>query len=297
MNILNKFLEKSSVYQWGIGLATGDIKEVIRKKQLNLNFNWLPQDNKMHFIADPFIFKNKQGNIIVLYEDFSLEKDGVISLITVDNNFKPILNTGSHLSYPFVFKENGTTYVLPESHKRGFVAIYEYDFDKNELINEQILVDLPLLDTTILKYENKYWLFASMGDGVYDNSKLYIFHADTLFGKYKPHLQNPVRHHFDATRPAGNFIEVDGEIYRPSQNCSQYYGKSITINKIKKLSTTVFEEEYYFEIKAAENSAFNEGLHTINVVDDIIVIDGKRKFFMPIITMKRSLKRRLKNIF
>lgn len=296
MSIFSKILEKCSLMQWGIGLAKGDINDIIRKKKISLNFTWMPQNNKLHFIADPFIFKNKQGNINVLYEDFSLDKDGVISLTTLNQNFKPIykkqlLKTNSHLSYPFIFEDLGTTYIIPESYQRGIVAIYEFDFDNNKLINEKVLIDLPLLDTTILKYNNKYWLFASLGDGQFDNSKLYIYYADSLLGKYKPHPQNPVRHNLDATRPAGNFIFVDGNIYRPSQNCSEYYGKSITINKIIKLSETEFEEEHYWKITAPKNSLFNAGLHTINVVDDIIVIDGKKFFFVPFTKARLYLKK------
>ena len=295
MSVISKILKKCSVMQWGIGLAKGNIDDVIRKKTLSLSFTWLPQDSKLHFIADPFIFKNKQGNINVLYEDFSIEKDGVISLKTVDHNFKQIfqkelLKTGSHLSYPFVFKENGITYIIPESHQQGKVSVYEYDFDNNKLINEKILIDLPLLDATILKYNNKYWLFASKGDGVHDNNKLYIYHADTLLGQYKPHTKNPVRNHLDGTRPAGNFIEVDGSFYRPAQNCAEFYGKSITINKITKLTETEFEEERHFDITAATNSTFNAGLHTINVVDDVIVIDGIKLLFMPMTKTRLFLK-------
>jgi hypothetical protein len=299
MSIINKFLEKCSVAQWGIGLAKGKIDEVIREKRLDLNFTWLPQNNKLHFIADPFIFKNKEGGINILYEDFSIEKDGKIILTTVDNNFEPIfkkeiLDTGSHLSYPFVFKENGLTYIIPESHQRGIVAIYEYDFENNILINEKILIDLPLLDSTILKYKNKYWIFASLGDGLFDNSKLYIYHSESLFGKYKPHAQNPVRHHLNATRPAGNFIQVDGDLFRPSQNCAENYGKSITINKVLRLSETEFEEEHYFDIKADKKCSFNAGLHTINVVDDVITIDGKRMHFMPFTKTRLFIKKRFR---
>lgn len=299
MGIMSQILEKCTIMQWGIGLAKGNIDDVIRERKLDLNFTWLPQRNKLHFIADPFIFKNKQGNINILYEDFSLDRFGIISLMTINEDFVPIfqkqiLKTGSHLSYPFVFKDSGITYVIPESYQQGIVVIYEYDFDNNILINERTLIDLPLLDTTILKYNNKYWLFASMGDGITDNSKLYIYHADTLFGDYKSHSQNPVRYNLDATRPAGSFIFVDGNIYRPSQNCSEYYGKSITVNKIIKLTETEFVEEHYWKITAAKNSLFNSGLHTINIVDDVIVIDGKKIRFVPFTKARRFLKKILK---
>ena len=299
MSIIKMIKQKCSVMQWGIGFAKGNVKEIIRKKNLDLKFTWLEQNNKLEFIADPFIFKNNQGNINLLYEDFSVERNGTIALKIIDNDFKTIfqktiLKTGYHLSYPFVFQEDSITYIIPESHQRGKVAIFEYDFFNNSLTNEKILINLPLLDSTILKYENKYWLFASLGDGINDNKQLHIYYADSILGKYLPHKKNPVRNNLNATRPAGNFIEVDGAIYRPAQNCKEYYGKSITINKIIKLTVNEFEETHYFEITADSMSNFNAGLHTINILDDIIVIDGIKFIFMPLKKIMLFLKKQFK---
>ena len=145
MSIFSKILEKCSLMQWGIGLANGSISDVIRKKNFSLNFTWMPQNNKLHFIADPFIFKNKQGNINVLYEDFSLDKDGVISLTTLNQNFEPIfkkqlLKTNSHLSYPFIFEDFGITYIIPESYQRGYV----WDNGRASRLIESLLMNIPI---------------------------------------------------------------------------------------------------------------------------------------------------------
>ncbi|HLG41570.1 MAG TPA: hypothetical protein VI461_17955, partial [Chitinophagaceae bacterium] len=104
---------------------------------------------------------------------------------------------------------------------------------------------------------------------------------------------NPVKSNLNGSRPAGNFIEVDGAIYRPSQNSRNYYGESITINKIKTLTTSTFEEEEYMIIEPNKNDEFNYGIHTINAVDDIIIVDGQKGYFEPV----RQLRRKLKNIF
>lgn len=299
MGIISVMVKKCSVMQWGIGFTRGNIKDVIRNKKLDFNFIWLKQDEKLHFTADPFIFKNQHNNINLLYEDFSVERDGFIALKTLDSNFKlisekKILITDTHLSYPFVFKENGTTYIIPESHQQGKVFIYEYDLMYDKLINKKTLIDLPLLDVTVVKYNNKYWLFANYGDGVNDNNKLYIYYADELFGQYKSHTQNPVRNNLDGTRPAGSFIEVDGSLYRPSQNCGKYYGKSITITHVTKLTVNEFEEKYHFDIKADNKSDYNAGLHTINILDDIIVIDGVKLLFMPWTKARLFIKKHFK---
>jgi hypothetical protein len=299
MGILSVIVKKCSVMQWGIGFTRGNIEEVIRNKKLDFHFTWLKQNEKLHFIADPFIFRNQHNNINLLYEDFSVERDGFIALKTLDSNFKQILEkkilaADTHLSYPFAFKENGITYIIPESHQQGKIYIYEYDFVHDQLINKKVLIEMPLLDATVVKYNNKYWLFAGYGDGVNDNNKLYIYYADELLGEYKSHAQNPVRNNLDGTRPAGSFIEVDGSLYRPSQNCGKYYGKSITITLITKLTENKFEEKYHFDISADNKNVYNAGLHTINVVDDIIVIDGVKLLFMPWTKARLFIKKHFK---
>jgi hypothetical protein len=174
----------------------------------------------------------------------------------------------------------------------GSLFCYEFDQAKRTFINRKEVLQLPLLDSTILKFENRYWLFATVLGETF-NSDLQIFYADNLFGPYTPHIANPVKKDNNGARPAGNFIEVDGAIYRPAQNCSNYYGESITINKIKKLTTAEFEEEEYMIIAPNKNDEFNYGIHTINAVDDLIIVDGQKGYFEPV----RQLSRKLKNIF
>ena len=287
MNFFDKITDKMFRKQWNIGLARIDITQLLNKTTYAPDYKWLPIDTLNRFYADPFIFKSNDGNINVIYEDFSVEDQyGKISLTTVDENFRPIftkgmLDTQSHLSYPNVFIEYGKTYIIPESSKSGHVTCYEYDFETSSLINARnIIQNLPLLDSTILFHNDKYWLFATKR-GENSNSKLYIYYADKMSGPYIPHAANPVKNSLNGSRPAGNFIKVDGQIYRPSQNCAEYYGKSVTLNKIIILNEKEFAEEAILEIGPPQKSGFNYGIHTINIVDDVIVIDALKRIFMP----------------
>ena len=290
-NNLFKLYEKFCIMQWGIGFANADIAQIIRNKKYDLSFTWLPMKDNIISIADPFIIKNPDGTINLLYENFSMATPGnygKIDLTVLDQQFKPMMNkrlldSNSHLSYPFIFNEDGKTYIIPEAHKDNKVTAFEYDFVNNSLINKKVLIDnLPLIDSTILKYNNKYWLFATLGGSNNDHSKLYIYYADSLFGTYKGHKKNPVKYSLDGSRPAGNFILVDDQIYRPAQNCSIFYGRSITINKILLLTENEFVEEPYMELESQKKSFYNVGIHTINSTDGIIVVDGIRLVFMPL---------------
>ena len=298
MSLIKKYSDKLYLKQWGIGFLKASIAGIIRNKKTDLSFEWMSLEDKTISHADPFVFKTDDGRINILFESVSsYNLNGKISLMVCNDSLDPVLekvvlNTNSHLSYPYVFTENGKIYVFPESAFSGSLNCYEFDQAKRSFINKKEIIQLPLLDSTILKYENRYWLFATLlGDTMH--SDLQIFYADNLLGPYTAHAGNPVKKDMNGSRPAGNFIEVDGTIYRPAQNCGNYYGESITINKINTLTTTHFEEEEYMVIGSNKNDEFNYGIHTINVVDDIIIVDGQKGYFEPV----QQLSRKLKNIF
>ncbi len=297
--VKQEIFKKLYFKQWVIGLIHGDIKEIIRTRTLDQNINWLPLTLTDHFYGDPFLLKTEDGNLNILFEDFSIDDNyGNLSLMTFDNSLKQvnqkiILDTKSHLSYPFIFKENNKIYVFPEASHSGSLSCYEYDPVQESLNYLQEIIELPLLDSTILKHNDKYWIFGTLTEKQ-SGYRLHVFHSDKLFGPYSPHPENPVKHGLDGTRSAGNFIEVDGVIYRPTQNCKKEYGESITINKVNTLNEVNFEEEPYMTIRINKENRKIHGIHsihTINVLDDIIAVDGRRWTF----SLKNQWKNFLRN--
>lgn len=298
---ISLLFKKLFVKQWVIGISQGNIKDIIRTKNFNPNIQWLELDSIDHFRADPFPLKDKNGNINIFYEDFYFEDFyGNISIMTLDKNFKQsnhktILDTKSHLSYPFVFEENNQIYIFPESAQNGKLSCYNYNTDSRSLDFVKDIIDLALVDSTIIKYKEKYWLFGTIG-GKNSNSRLYIYYSDNLLGPYTPHKQNPVKEGSNGSRPAGNFIEVDGNLYRPSQNCQNQYGESITINKVISLDENTYSEEPYMLISINQNNILNKNIkaiHTINVLDDLIIVDGLKWTFSPKNQWKNFKRNRL----
>jgi hypothetical protein len=306
--ILSRYIEKLFFKKWIIGIFRADIKDIIRSKSFDPDIKWLPIKSIDTYYADPFLISSKEGTHKILLEDFSFDKNyGEISLMTLDARFKQVdfkllLDTKSHLSYPFVFSENNKTYIFPEAGRSGKLSCYEYD-PVNEAIDFlQDIVDLPLCDSSILKRDGKYWIFGTLSeintatDKITDY-KLYVFFSDSLLGPYVPHPDNPVNSGLDGIRSAGNFIEVDGIIYRPTQNCEKQYGESITINKVTELNEINVVEEPYMIISINRSDRSNYGMHTIhtiNAINDIIVVDGNRWTFSPVIQLKFFLRSRRK---
>ncbi|HLN22183.1 MAG TPA: hypothetical protein VK213_13905 [Bacteroidales bacterium] len=293
----SNYLKKLFFKQWVIGIATGDIREIIRKRKFTWNIEWIKPWSAAFFQADPFIIDHDKEFMTVIFEEFSLDMNyGNISYMVLDRNLKVLekkilLDTGSHLSFPFVYNEEGKVFIVPESARSGKVSCYEFDKVQKKLTHCADLVDLPLYDPAVLKLNGKYWLTGSIYQdrSVYH---LYVFYSDSLLGPYKPLPGNPVMKGLDGVRSAGGFIEVDGSLYRPAQNCSNTYGESITINKVLKLDENNFEEESYMLIEIDESNRREHNIHTIhtiNVFGDRIIVDGLRWEF--------SMTKQINNFF
>lgn len=300
--ILSKYIEKLYFKKWIIGIFHADIKDIISNKSFDPDIKWLPIKSIDTYYADPFLISSKEGNFKILLEDFSFDKNyGKISLMTLDARFKQVnlkllLDTKSHLSYPFAYTENNRTYIFPEAGQSGKLSCYEYDPENETIHFVMDILDLPLRDSTIIKQDGKYWIFGTLSENGTDY-KLYVFFSDNLFGPYVSHPGNPIKSGLDGNRPAGNFIVIDGIIYRPTQNCQTVYGESMTINKVIELNEHNVAEELYMTIKINKNNRFNFGMHTIhtiNVMNDIIVVDGIKWTFSPIIQLQYFLKNRIK---
>lgn len=307
-SVISKYIEKLFFKRWIIGIFRADIKDIIISKTFDPDIKWLPIKSIDTFYADPFLLFSKDEKLKILLEEFSFEKGyGKISLITLDKSFKQVnhkilLDTKNHISYPFIFTENSKTYIFPEAGRSGKLACYEYDPVNESIDFLQDIVDLPLCDSSILKQNGKYWIFGTLSDieAVTEritDYKLCVFFSDSLLGPYVPHPCNPIKSGLNGTRQAGNFIEVDGITYRPTQNCEKRYGESITINKVTELNENNVTEEPYLNIYINRKNRSNYGMHTIhtlNVMNNLIVVDGIRWTFSPLTQFKTHLRNRRK---
>lgn len=296
MNFLKKYYHKFFFKQYTIGITEGSLEEIIRQKKANFAFKWFAPGHYNTSFADPFAFTSSNGKINILAEKFTTgELDGDICLLTYDatQSFsapKVIYHGSNHFSYPAVYIENNTTNVVLVNGLTGPLLSYQFNDDQQKLVNEKVICNLPLVDATVLQHNNKYWLFGNLLEEGKSN-KLYIYFADNFAGPYKAHAANPVKNDLDGSRSAGSFIKVDDCIYRPSQNCRNFYGESITIQKIIKLTETEFEEEAYFTIEANKKEEFGFGIHTINAAGNYIIVDGQKGHFQPFLQIYRAIKR------
>lgn len=301
-SLIKKIYEKLCIRQWTIGLAKGSINEIIEERTFNPDIKWSPIEPFRRFYADPFFYASGNEKYILAEEFDYRENYGKISLLFFDESLnlkssKVLLDTQSHLSYPFIFEENNRTYIFPEAGKSGKLSCYEFEPKKQELSFLKTIIDFPVMDPTVLKHNNKYWIFGTMyGENARRN--LFIFFSDNILGPYELHPGNPVTDSLNGSRPAGNFINVDGTLFRPAQNCENRYGESITLNKITELNEINYREEPHMVIEVNKKNKRNKGIqtiHTINILDNLIVVDGQKRKFTPFSALKKLVLKAFTN--
>lgn len=293
------FLEKAYYQTWNIGFVESSSEDIVSSDLTNIRVYWVKHNYKDRFFADPFILSADDKVIKVLVEDFPYyDKRGLISLLTIDKKSyelldkKVILEQPFHMSYPFIMrKDNDSVWVAPEASQSGNLYYYTINQNTAMLENQQVLVPEPLLDSTIVDYNGKWWLFCTKR-GENSNRDLYIYISDTPEGPWRPHKKNPVVQNDSMARPAGYLVKVGNELYRVIQKCDKCYGEAVNVSRVLKLSETEFEEAFVKELHAQKDE-YSHCFHTLNGLGNLTVVDGVRKQFAPLRRVVYEIRNKL----
>ena len=268
--------------QWHIGIVEDNIEEIIASGFKIDKVRWLPAVKKHQFVADPFGIKH--NNRLYIFAELWDSTNPVGKIVWGDESdsfsrWNTLFNHDTHLSYPFILRDGEKIYCTPESGESGDFTLYTAErFPEKWNKGEVLFRDFRMADASLLFYNNKYWLFAAKanGDAAFE---LCIWFSDRINGGWKTHPMNPVKRDITSARPAGPLFIYKNTIYRPAQDCSDSYGSRIVMNRVSVLSETDFREEIAGVVKGPGKSPYPDGMHTLSVIDDIIVIDAKRKVF------------------
>ena len=280
---------------WNVGFCNCSIEEFIdTDNKENIDIQWFTKPKKNCYFADPFIIKTKK-DIYIFFEWYSYFKGKAdLAVALKSENFKKyhkITNFKEHRSYPYLYEYEGNIYCMPESNETNKVVLYRFNEEKLTLEEDCILLEgFPIVDATLYHYDNKWFMF--LVNQRKSHTHLELYHSDSIKGPYFPHENNPVMVDCSKARPAGNIFNYEGRIIRPSQNCTNHYGQSITLEEIELLNTKQFLTKPFGTIQPIKNSDYNKGIHTINSVDNITVFDGKR-FVFTLSGFKQQLKQKI----
>jgi len=282
--------------RWTIGIVAQPVEQVIRARCLDAP-RWIANQPDDRFYADPFPLRRTEGRTEVLVEaaQYAVSR-GYLARLLIDDAGRAaesdLLQAPEHLSYPSILRDGDKTYIVPESWQSDRLAAYRLDAATGALTQDgDLMVGRAVVDPTLLQHDGRWWLFCCDRHDQ-DTTNLYVFHADHWRGPFLPHAQNPVKIDVRSSRPAGAFLRVDGQLYRPAQDCALRYGNAIAINRVLELTQRRFREEVAFVLRPDPDGPYPDGLHTINGLDAVTVVDGQKLGFEPFAAIADRLARR-----
>lgn len=197
-------------------------------------------------VADPFLFVTAAGEWHMFLEVFNRDADptAVVGHATSPDGGstweydRVVLRTDRHLSFPYVFKWDGTHYLLPDPWEKASptadIRLYEArEFPYGWTDVATILsLDHNVSDTVVFRWRNRWWAVAG------DERNLYAYHSPTLRADdWEPHAENPVvRDRPRAARPAGRPIVREDRILLFLQQCVSGYGEQVRAFEVTELS-------------------------------------------------------------
>lgn len=261
---IRKYLNNQN---WNIGFTEITPDKLIQSGKLP-KIHWLKHQYKDRFFADPFILKADESIVEVLVEEYEFKANskGIIVKLVVDRNSARLINRiellklDTHLSYPFIERGEGYIYIYPENSENGKLTRYIYDDKNSKLIFDAVVANYPLTDATIIENKDKKYLFSTIAPESLENA--YLFLSNNQKGIFEPCHTEPIVKGLYSSRMGGSFFETNGKIYRPAQDCTNGYGKALTIYEIESFSPKYIERPLF---RLGPSSwRYNLGLHTLN---------------------------------
>lgn len=278
--IVNKLLQKDGAFSIALfeneSLSFCEFNEQRLVYKLPIKGLWKPKP--LQFQADPFLF-TKGEELFLFYELQYWDNPGCIAMIKTKDLktwTKPILvlKESFHLSFPYVFEDQGNFYMIPEAQETDSIRLYKAN---NELTHFEYLrtllyqerengIHYNYNDSHIFQKDGIYFLFTSyQKDWIY-YQELYI--SDNLRdGKFVKHPCSPICMSNEFGRNGGSLIQFGDKLLRVTQDCHLKYGDNISLMEITLLNEKAYREELFLHNVFPKNSIFADGGHQLNVLD------------------------------
>ena len=270
MKKVKKICERIARDRWEIGFVEDGLDAVMGQEPLKVN--WLKHGFKDRWFADPFILEVTEDTVQVLVEEFLYQtKKGRIALLEVDRrsfelqSHHVVLELETHLSFPAIWRENGKTFIYPESWQSGALCRYELKCGQCDVGTRAVLCEEPMADAIMTDRFGKRLLFS-----VKENDRLRVYDYDSQKNRFVLSFEKP----FDkaTARNGGDFFEYRGEVFRAAQVCIDHYGEALEIQKVVCDGNENF---CFIPVKTlrSNHESLDYGMHTLNTYKGIVVID------------------------
>lgn len=287
--------------QWIIGLAQSNPSYLMKQGLPLRDFKWLVPGRRNEYRADiTGWFDGARLRIFYEYYNYCRPKGTLRSrVITKDlNNLGDtpeikVLESASHLAFPFIFSDGGRILCIPETACQNRIELYTWDENTCRFVFLQTLIEgMRAVDTIAFNYEGRWWLFFTLKEK--SNYELHAWYAENLEGPYFPHALNPIKTDIRSARPAGGVFYHKGRMIRPAQYCAPYSGRHIVLNEIISLTPTTFNEKVIQELGPGIHAQFKAGIHTLNFAGPYLLVDAKRHIFIPCNLINKAREKLMK---
>ena len=243
--------------------------------KLDIKGLWRPKP--VLYQADSFLFV-KGDELFLFYELQHWDDPGVIAMVKTKDLVTwtspvVVLRQPFHLSFPYVFEDNGVIYMVPESQESD--AIYLFRADNEELTSFSKVRTLLYQERTedihynyndshVYYSEGLYYLFTSYQKDWMYYQELYVA-DDLLQGEFHLHPKSPICVSNEYGRNGGSLINFNEKLLRVTQDCHADYGDNVSLMEITRLSENDYEETLFFRNVLPHNNIFREGGHQLNI--------------------------------
>lgn len=236
---------------------------------------------KGHYFADPFFWRQGERTFI-FFEDYEYKTlTGRIAVGELVNgeliDIQRVIESDYHMSFPFVFEHKDRLLMLPETSNVNRIELWEcVEFPHRWKQASVLIDDIKASDSVIQEIDGAVWLITnvshdSMGEM---SSELHLFRlVGDAWETVIPHKFNPVVLDARTARNGGRVLEIDGALFRVSQNNSHgKYGYGLNLMRIDSISDEEYSETRVHAITPAKGDGFI-GCHHMDAIDNKIVTD------------------------
>lgn len=238
-----------------------------------------------YWLADSLMYED-EGGAWLFAEAFDVnDAYGKLAVLKFDGNsfgdFDLILDTGSHLSYPFVFRNGSKRYMIPESSAAGEIALYTADNFPSGWHKLSTLLEGPYVDTTL--FDDGPGRVCGYSYQVESREFIYFsLDMDSLALTVENRTQDKDR----LLRPGGRVFCENGQWFYPSQNNRYFYGQSLLFRDLS--SGRVLRELLPNNVKTTDGRTFRR-LHTYSRTASFEAVDLSDYRLSPAKPVKRLI--------
>lgn len=240
------------------------------------------ENSFQYWVADPFLFEwEEEVYIFAELYDYR-ECRGGLGYAKWDGKkftrWKKVISEKYHLSYPFIYEENGQIYIMPESGANHELYLYRAVQFPDSWVKEKVLrKNVNYGDTSPFTLNDQKLAFTYDVSNCEDYQLILLNLQEHALDQKLTYLDSQ-----ELRRPAGKCF-LDGEkMVRPAQNCEHDYGEGLIFYEC------IFDNEKYIEeliekidpmqLKYSKRMLL-DGMHTYNSTDKFEVIDLKTRRF------------------